>query len=37
MMEKDEFVNGVYVNDSAGDFLEPGSAFRTFTGNKQGY
>ena len=37
MMEKDEFVNGVYVNDSAGDLLDPNSAFRKFTGNKKGY
>jgi hypothetical protein len=37
MLQSDEFINGVYVNDAAGDFLANGSAFRRFIGNKSGY
>ena len=37
MMEKDEFINGVYVNDAAGELLDPSGAFRKFIGNKKGY
>jgi hypothetical protein len=36
-MLTDEFINGIYINDSAGDFLAPDSAFRKFIGNQKGY
>ena len=36
-MVQDEFINGIYVNDSASEFLAPDGAFRKFTGNKEGY
>lgn len=33
----DSFVNGVYIQDTAGDLYESTSAWRRFTGNKIGY
>ena len=32
-----KFIDGVYVQDIAGDFLAHGSAYRRFVGNKSGY
>ena len=37
MFQNQEFVNGVYVNDAAGDLLDPAGAFRKFIGNPEGY
>lgn len=37
MLMHPEFINGVYVDDIAGDFLENPSNFRQFLGNKKGY
>ena len=37
MLSSDQFINGIYVNDAAGDRFSPTSAFRIFTGGKDGY
>ena len=37
MLQSPEFINGVYVNDSASELYDPQGAFRRFTGNPDGY
>jgi hypothetical protein len=37
MLQNPNFINGVYINDPAGDLYDPTSAYRRFIGNKDGY